>query len=895
MDFPEDNVSEREALADSTVATGDAVHTLDVELTTICMVDGIWQDQPDNVATFVEARLGDLGRGRGNLYVCLDISGELEGRGELERALVEVIRDTYAESRGSVSFGLSEALRAANAYLYDNNRQVQRELRRMAGVSAVVLRGSDLYICQAGPAVVYVEASENLARFPAESDWFTEDSPLFAPQGSASAPLGIRREFAADLAHTAVTVGDVFVLATRALTQLATTAELAIAFTERSAAEIGAYLEELGQDADVTALVAELTDPHAHSGEMFLADEQDAAPGAHIESFPVPLGALVVADESEPELEEPVDAEADIEPQTEPAFALQVSAAPLTDTDEYELDWEEDREPEETHAADGAHAPAALVESHPQIKTETGPPAPGETKPVPFAPPAFKSAPPAPASPAAAPLAVQAVPPDYDAELEHLRAERAAERAARQIGAQRVLGRVIALVAIAGGAVTGFWHRLFGDVDWDKKGKQTNRTLNLAVGALISFVMLLVRMVLPGAPAASKLVPRRATSDPVWLKALAIALPILMLALTGARFYQTINAKQAQFEALLAQADTIVKQAEVNPDHTEALKQLQDAKKILGDAAALQDSPKARTLLFRIQDQQNELEGVSIFRFLPAIAQAGAGTEFAQIAATDQDIFLLDRQNNVYHYVINDVSGETKPAEPNAVILKSGAIVGNQTVSRVRLLTQVTRGQDKALIVAVTDKGFLAYDLESKQWNAYDIQDVDKWGELRAVEGFNGNLYLLDTQNNQIFKYAATAAGYSPQAAPYFPANAQVNLSKAVDMAIDGDVWILNDNGIVQRFRSGTAVPFELGALETPLKNPVALYVRAGSDSLYIADAGNQRIIEFDKNGKFVRQFKTAAEKYAVLTDLRDLTVNELKRKFYIVNSNAAYLANLAK
>lgn len=896
MDIPDDNVSERDTYPDSTVTPGDQVHTLDVELTTVCMVDGIWQDQPDNVATFVEERLGDLGRGRGNLYICLDISGEMEGRGELERALVEVIRNTYAESRGSVSFGLSEALRAANAFLYDNNRQVQRELRRMAGVSAVVLRGSDLYICQAGPAVVFVETSEKLARFPAESDWFTEDAPLFAPQGAASAPLGIRREFASDLAHTAVTIGDVFVLAARALTQLATTDELAIAFTERGAPEIGAYLEELGQDADVTALVAELIDPHAPPRDLFLADEQDAAHGAHIESFPVPLGALVVADESEPELEEPVDAGADSEPQAEPAFALQVSAAPLTDADEYEFNWDEEQEPEETHAADDVHAPAAFSGTRAELQTEAEPPASVEIKPVPLAPPAFKSAlPPAPPSRAAVPLVPQAVPPDYDAELERLRAERAVERAARQAGTRRLLGGVIAAVAVAGGAVTGFWHRLFGDVDWDKKGKQTNRTLNLAVSVLISFVMLLVRTVLPGAPASSKLVPRRATSDPVWLKALAIALPVLMLALTGARFYQTINAKQAQFETLLVQADTIVKQAEVNPDHTEALAQLQDAKKILHDAAALQDSPKAQTLLFRIQDQQNELEGVSLFRFLPAIAQAGAGTQFAQIAATDQDIFLLDRQNNVYHYVINDVSGETKPAEPNAVILKSGAKVGDQTVSRLQLLTQVTRGQDKALIVAVTDKGFLAYDLESKQWNAYEIQDSDKWGELRAVEGFNGNLYLLDAKNNQIFKYAATAAGYSPQAAPYFPANSQVNLSKAVDMAIDGDVWILNDNGIVQRFRSGAAVPFELGAIAIPLKNPVALYARAGSDSLYVADAGNQRIVEFDKNGKFVRQFMAAAEKNAVLTDLKDLTVNELKRKFYIVNSNAAYLANLAK
>jgi hypothetical protein len=872
MDSIDANASEIESAVENPSETAPdalAVPTLDVEVATVCVVDGIWQDQPDNVASFGEARLGDFARGRGNLYICLDVSGEVEGRSDIERALVEVIRDTYASSRGSVSFGLSEALRAANAYLYDNNRQVPREQRRMAGVSAVVLRGSDLYICQAGPAVVLVEAAEKLARYPAESDWFTEDAPLIAPQGTASAPLGIRREFASDLAHTSVSVGDVFVLATRGLTQLATTEELAIAFTERSAQEIGAYLEELGQDADLTALVAELVDARTHA--ISVSDD------THIESIPVPLDALVLPDEDEPELEQPVDAE------PEPAPAWDTRAAPANADAEAELNWDaDDALPEDApyvEADSGTSVEPAKIES--------------ESEPAPVYASAAAAMPMmrAPAFPAPQPE-----PLDYEAELERRRAERAARRAAQNAAIQRVVGGIVAAMALVGGAVSGLWHRAFGEVDWAQKSKQTNRTLNLAVGALVSFFLLLVRLVLPGAPAAStKLVPRRATSDPAWLKALAFALPVLLVGLAGARFYQTINSRQAQFEALLAQADTIVKQAEVNPDHAQAFAQLQDARKILNEAAALQDSPKTRALLYRIQDQQNEIDGVAIFRFLPTLAQAGGGATFAQIAASDQDVFLLDRQNRVYQYVVNDVSGDAKPAGTNAVILKPGDKVGDQTIGAVRLIASAPRGQDKPLLVAVTDKSLLAYDLESRQWSAYDIQDADKWGDLRAIDGFNGNIYLLDAQNNQIYKYTATAAGYSPKATPYFPTNAQPLLSKAVDMAIDGDVWILNDNGTVQRYRAGTAIPFELEMLPTPLKNPVAIYTRPEADSIYIADAGNQRIVEFDKNGKFVRQFRAAAEKNEALTNLQDLTVNELKRKIYFVNANAAYLANLAK
>jgi hypothetical protein len=62
-----------------------------------------------------------------------------------------------------------------------------------------------------------------------------------------------------------------------------------------------------------------------------------------------------------------------------------------------------------------------------------------------------------------------------------------------------------------------------------------------------------------------------------------------------------------------------------------------------------------------------------------------------------------------------------------------------------------------------------------------------------------------------------------------------------------------------------------------------------------VADAGNQRIIEFDKTGRFVRQFKPYAEKGDVFQNLKDFTVNETKGKLYFVNEDAAYMANVQK
>ena len=857
------------------------VPAFDVDVATVSVVDGMWQDQPDNVAAFVEARLGDLARGRGNLYICLDVSGDFEGRNDIERALIEVIRDTFASGRGSISFALSEALRAANAYLYEANRQVAREMRRMAGVSAVVLRGNDLYVAQAGPAVVYVEASENLARYPHESDWFVEDAPLIAPQGTASAPLGIRREFASDLAHASVGSGDVFVLATRALTQLATTQELAIAFNERSAQEIARHLEELGDDADMTALIAELMQPRIPGVEETpTPSDANAVSEPHIESLPVPLDSLVSLDETEPRADD--DDEAELEWEDTPL------SVPVADA-ETELNWDDVEDADEEQESDKEIEPEAPQPVYASVATAMPMQNPVALPIQPRAPEPPIHLNREPAQPA------QPTREEWEAELERRRAERAARRAAQKENVSRAVGSTTGTLMLVGAAIGGMFSSAFGAVDWDGIGKRTNRFLNLGVSGLITFFLLLVRLVLPGAsPRATALIPRRATSDPVWLKALALALPVLFIGLAFGRYLVEAGNQTARYDTLVAQADTIVKQAEVNPDKVQAREQLNDALQVVQEAQTIRDTQKARGVLYRIQDQLNEIDGVAVLYFLPTITQLGGG-QLKQIAASEQDVFLLDGRGRVYKFVVNDASGEAQAAPNEGVLLKLGDKIGDETVEAIQLMTSAAPTQDKATIVAITKDAILTYDLEANQWASTLVEDANKWGELRAIANFGGNIYLLDAQNNQIYRYTPSANGYTSKAVNYFPANTQPRLDKAVDLAIDGDVWILNDNGTVMRFRTGTNIPFQLGALPTPLKNPVAIYARPEVDSLYIADAGNQRIVEFDKNGKFVRQFKPYAEKGNVFQNLRDFTVNETKRKLYFVNSDAAYMANVPK
>jgi hypothetical protein len=789
-------------MIESAPADPSSLPVLHVDLAQVCVVDGIWQDLPDQIAAFDEARLAASVSGRGNLYVLLDVSGEIEGRAEIERELIETIRREYAARRGSITFGLSEALRAANAMLYELNLSAAREARRMAGISAVVLRGQDLYIAQAGPAVVFVEINGTLQRYPAESDWFTEDQPLLNAQGNVSAPLGVYREFACDLFHAAVTAGDVFVLATRPLTQLANTEELAQAFANRGAEDIGDFLEDVANGSDLCALVAELVDPR---------DLTKIEP-------PAPVEAVV------------------------PEFGLAAHELPL-----------------------GAETAAAEAEEEPP-RAEALTPTPEES-------------------------------PEQN--LVRLREERRRQREA-QIGALgRTLGgagrALVALVALVGGAFA----RTAQLVDWSRVSAGVNRALNMLFAATWRALALFIRLILPGAPSRQQaLLPRRASKEPLWLKGVAVVLPMLFVGLAFGLYKQQDFKRETQAAELVREADSLEQAAENNPDKNAAREQLKQALARIDQARGLDDTLKARGVFFKIQDQMNEVDGTAVlYYFFPIAAIQNERSSLTQVYADDNDIYILDSgAQRIYHYVVNDSGTKSDPAAGDGTILKSGDKVGNTSVDQVRdIVWAEASGSAKAALVAIAGNALLQYDPTSLNWRASVVSDAPQWGEIRAVASFLGNVYLLDGAKNQIWKYVPAANGYGQQASPYLPANSSTSLSQVVDLTIDGDVWALNADGSVLRFRSGQRIAFQLSGLETPLKNPVAIFTRPEVDAIYIADAGNQRIVEFDKNGKFVRQFKPRAQDGAVFNALKTLFANETKRKFYFINGNTVYVANVPK
>lgn len=784
----------------------------EVAVAQLCITDGAWQESPDNLAMF------DQGA-RGTLYLLTEVTGETEGRDALAREVLETARRAYSSGRGSIALALTEALRQANALFYNVNVSVAPEARRIAGLTAAVLRENELFIVQGGPGLTCLVRNSALTRYPQDSPWYDPEDQVGEFTTPGTVPLGLRREYIPDVFHFTLQPGDTVLLATRALVHLLTSEELLDCIARHHPDEIVDSLEDVAGAADLSAIAIHLVGP--------------------FDTVPAPETA-------------------------EPAGAMrEVPPLPPTDDEALPLPFY-DRSP--AVSGDGGGEPyddADDVDSGTGDMTLT-----------------------------AEELAYRQAREEEEMERRRQQAEQAQARRAQVTGS--VLAGLSGLMA----AVAGF----FAGIDWAGIGAAADRAISTVLRVFAQLVIFAVRAFLPGAPDEGKavsLTPGRPNLQTAWRLA-ALILPILLLLLGiwawisyRAEAQQRVNAQVTQY---ISQANAAIDTGKrlATTDKAGARDSYQKAMSLARQAQQLTpNNPVPRTIFFNAQDAFDQLNGVSVlFSFLKFATYSDAKSSVTRVVPHLPDLFVFDRgAQRVYRYTLNDTGTAAAAASGDGVILKPGDKIGERTVGELIDILWLDAGR----LVALERSGlFLQYDPIKATWTARAANDGSQWARVSMGTNYTGNLYLLDPSRNQIWKYVASAEGVWSSAVTYFVPGVPVDLSNAVDMAIDSDVWVLRSDGSIWRFTAGKLNDFQPRDFDVAMVKPTSLVTTQQMSALYIADAGNQRIVQFDKvSGKFMRQFKPRGEVGDAFSALKAIAVDETNKKFFFVNGNQVYLANI--
>lgn len=184
------------------------------------------------------------------------------------------------------------------------------------------------------------------------------------------------------------------------------------------------------------------------------------------------------------------------------------------------------------------------------------------------------------------------------------------------------------------------------------------------------------------------------------------------------------------------------------------------------------------------------------------------------------------------------------------------------------------------------DKGVVKVDTKMQKSSVAIKPDPD-WGKIVDIYGFGSNFYLLDIIKNQIWKYVPVASGYSDKQ-EYIKEGQNLDLVDAKRFHIDSSIWILKSGEEILKLTQGAKDNFSITNLDSPFSNITGFFISDKTESIYILDSGNFRLVAVSKNGDYQNQYQ--GEKFKTVSDL---VVDEENKKIYLLEGNKIYQIDL--
>lgn len=389
-----------------------------------------------------------------------------------------------------------------------------------------------------------------------------------------------------------------------------------------------------------------------------------------------------------------------------------------------------------------------------------------------------------------------------------------------------------------------------------------------------------------------------------WLWPALLLIPLLLAVAVALVLWWQQQQMQQQFVSLIQGAQAALDSASDPAIPAESARtQLADASDRTQQALALfPDDAQALELEASIQarlDQVNQI--VPLYKLLTLQPLGGAGSEPEQLEVEGSRVFIGDTGvDTVTRFGLDEVSGLVPETSGGLVAERGQVLPDGQLLGELLDITWAAAGGERRssnLLILDSNRNLVEVD-SATGLKPLAIADREQWVTPRVIESYNGNFYVLDAGSGKILRYLPTTDGYGASPDNYLEGDATLDLSGAIDMAIDGNIWILYGDGTVQTFFQGRQQPFVLEPPpDSPIAGPQAIYTgsEAGdAQSLYIVDSSNGRILEYDKSGKYLRQFRSADKAdQEKLRKMRDLQVDEINGTFYILTSDGLYSTDI--
>jgi CRISPR/Cas system-associated protein endoribonuclease Cas2 len=190
----------------------------------------------------------------------------------------------------------------------------------------------------------------------------------------------------------------------------------------------------------------------------------------------------------------------------------------------------------------------------------------------------------------------------------------------------------------------------------------------------------------------------------------------------------------------------------------------------------------------------------------------------------------------------------------------------------------------KGVIYYWDNNRIIKFDLKTTQSSAINVSAELSAEAVNGYKIFNNKLYILASDKNQIYSSVADKNGYSVKT-DWLKETA--DLSKASDLAINGNIFVLKADGSVSDFRSSKSVSYSAGAISPVMTSANKIIV--GTKYVYIFEASSKRLVVLAlADGHLMNQYQVGS-----LAQPKDFAIDEANKTAYFLDSDMVYRITL--
>jgi len=304
-----------------------------------------------------------------------------------------------------------------------------------------------------------------------------------------------------------------------------------------------------------------------------------------------------------------------------------------------------------------------------------------------------------------------------------------------------------------------------------------------------------------------------------------------------------------------------------------------------GDPIAAAMREEARTLIDTITDVKRR-EAIPLINF--------EGAKISRLRLRGADLYALDSsQDQVYHIKLSEDGTQALQDEP-MVKMRLGASHQGFTIGQI---TDIAFDDFSGDIAMLDENGTLLRCAPQFIFtcDAQRVQAANSWKQPAAFTIWDRKLYVLDSEEGQIWRYDPSGSAYVSAPREYFAGSARPNLRNVVDFTISssGSLYLLYDDGVLKSYYAGGEVPFIFSGF-----NPGTEPDIVQTDGFFLNDSpiapgfffisrSSRSIFETTTVGTFMDSYQAFDQSRFEL--LSDLVANVESNILYVASGNTIF------